>query len=340
MHPHPGRTRSQTTNDLPVFMESIQGGQMIQQFCVQQSKKLSRRSPTPGGGDEVDRFDRMRQLMLDVGGPVSYSNVTKILKSDGETKSSGMSLGGLFGTSATNETKKLATELTANSHPKRSTRDILAQLVAASYDSRHSMSVSEVIWLRLRDCKRKNWRQGHKALALLDHMLYHGSDLVVLDALRLENLKLIDEMTRYQHSSSEVENKITKMAFRLHQTLLNLFYLRTARSGCYARRVDIAPFRYDSAKDPHLIKQKEKREREIADKMKSKTPTAAAATAAAATSTPTLPPAAPIDLSILSPMAKPPAPTSTPVTATPPQQLPSIPTPIATSPTFVCLHYQ
>jgi len=136
-----------------------------------------------------------------------------------------------------------ALELTSSKPPKRPSKALLEELKWATFDSRYFPHVCNVMWMRIADSEGKNWKHGHKGLALLDHLLRHGSDRIVLNACMAKNARIIDLMTRYENVEfGEAERKIRKSAKHIQAIVRNIFQLRTER--LYAATSDVSKYVY------------------------------------------------------------------------------------------------
>ena len=155
----------------------------------------------------------------------------------------------------TAETRKLALELTSNSplpSSRGTPRDLLSQLTLLSFDCRAFDPLMRVVWERLGDCKKKNHSHGHKALVLLQHMLEHGSDRVILHTLFAAHAQTVLQSLAYNYSNENerVQELIRASGLRVQTLLGNVFLLRRTRR--YARIVDLRRYRYFGADRPRL----------------------------------------------------------------------------------------
>lgn len=223
------------------FMRVLRHSQMFEQFCRQQVAKAGQvDSALPTSSAEA-RFDRYcLEVEFTAESAFKFGTVFKRIKSDRGAQATVAVAGGK--TNPEDDIYKTCLELTANTVPKRDTKELKRELTVASFDSRLCLKLLEAIWERMKDSKKKNWRHGYKALSLLEHLMIHGGDRVVFRASMRSVQDRIEKMSHYTGASErEGDEKVQTAAGRVLSLVRNIFHLREVRR--YFKVTD--PSRYE-----------------------------------------------------------------------------------------------
>eukprot|EP00808_Paulinella_micropora_P020092 g73885.t1 len=180
----------------------------------------------------------------------NFSLTGKALKEQEGRRAGALELGLL-----SRDTKKTALEATGNTPPTRPQEALLAEMAAASYVGQPPLLpvMVRVLLERLKDCKKKNWQHGVKALAVLFHLLCHGSERIVLAFSVKHNLELVEKLLEYGHSDATVCDKMREQVTKVHGALVNPFTLKSLRS--YSPGLPLAPYRETALQGalPHSV---------------------------------------------------------------------------------------
>jgi hypothetical protein len=105
----------------------------------------------------------------------------------------------------------------------------MRELAEATYDSRLCARVMCVLWTRLADSKKRNWRHGHRALLILWHLLQWGSDRSVCLAAAPHSYALVAALVNHDNSETEAEFKLRPLATKVCSALRCLPHLQSLR---------------------------------------------------------------------------------------------------------------
>lgn len=175
-------------------------------------------------------------------GALSFSSVIKKVKADHQFYA-GLMNAGTRSNIATEEVVKAAMELTSNQGTKSNPREVQEQLTKSTFDCQLFQPVMDVIWSRLKDSKKKNWRHGLRALALLSHLMQRGSDRVITHAMLRANQDLVEELAAFEGVDKDSTEKVQAYAGKCLTMLRNIFHLRELRS--YAKVTEITNYRFN-----------------------------------------------------------------------------------------------
>jgi hypothetical protein len=209
------------------FLEVMRHSQMFEAHCDQ--KVRAALAPVESGG-----LDRFEQLCLQVEfdkGAFKFSAVLKKIKADGSFHASLANAGHIE--TSPDAVFQATMELTSNSDPKRDRAELVRWVTEATFDSRLCLHVLEALWTRIKDSKKKNWRHGHKALILLQHLMKNGSDRVTTHASHRTNFDLITTLSAHKNSEVEAVQKIPPIANRVRTLLRNVFEFRLNRKYAF-----------------------------------------------------------------------------------------------------------
>eukprot|EP00466_Bigelowiella_natans_P007304 jgi/Bigna1/76657/fgenesh1_pg.42_\ len=151
-----------------------------------------------------------------------------------------------------------AMEFTSNNpEGKRKDGEMLRELSMGSAHSVGAKIIADVIFERLRDCKRHSWRHATRALEILLHLLAFGGDIILFHAM--EQHELLQELkSSYRHSNQTYQGLVRELAERAYRYSSNVFSIKRLRRYRFvedASKIYMAP-----PIDPWLLKSAPKAE--------------------------------------------------------------------------------